>query len=486
MKNRELIFLLSIFLVYTALALVFSSSQGFWHDEIYTLTFLKGISAYDFMGSTLTGINHEFNIQYCKELLQKDNYISNFSIQILHEGHPPLYFIFLKLWSLIFGFSELALRSFSLLSGLLSIGVLYTVYKDNFKNSFIALIIVLLIIFNPYLFYYFTEARMYSFAFLLATLTFKYWIRHMIKSTVKSFDLYMFWLFTSALLYTHYYGLFFIFILVFIDLIKNGYSKKLLCYLIPFFVFLPWGLVIKQQLGYHVVHWTDGSFSFISSLKAFGLNIFTLLFSPMSDIKLVELFFGILTTVTLIFFSKKSWKEILFFFSVLFVYFIQIFIFDNLFDKHTVIVSRYYIFILIFIYWSIAVSLKKINKFLSVFLVIVYCLISSTIIYDLYSSSRAPKQMYRELAWYIEAHYDPINTLIVVEHKETMVWALAYYFNQDYTIVLASDKHKITDVNRKIIYIDECLGDNFRENNYNKNEKSKLNKIVFVGINLYE
>ena len=41
----------AIFLGYLFLGLNYSARQGFWHDEIYTLTFLKGVSVYDFEGS---------------------------------------------------------------------------------------------------------------------------------------------------------------------------------------------------------------------------------------------------------------------------------------------------------------------------------------------------------------------------------------------------------------------------------------------------
>ena len=95
MKGVEKIILSVLLLIYLSLSLVYANSQGFWHDEIYSLTFLKGISAYEFVGSTLNGIQGQVKVSYLQQLLLEDHFIENFYTQILHEGHPPLYFLFL-------------------------------------------------------------------------------------------------------------------------------------------------------------------------------------------------------------------------------------------------------------------------------------------------------------------------------------------------------------------------------------------------------
>jgi uncharacterized membrane protein len=485
MNNNTKVILFILLAVYAILGLIHCSNQGFWHDEIYTLTFLKGISAYNFEGSTLYSMNHEFHIQFLKNLFQKDNFITNFPIQILHEGHPPLYFLILKPWAILFGYSELSLRSFSLLSGLLSTLVLFFTIKDNFKGKYIPWVILLLIIFNPFLFYFFTEARMYAFAFLMATLSFKYWLKYLNNKVFNSYHFFIFTLCSAALLYTHYYGLFFILTLVFLDFIKNGFSYKLFHYSIPILIFLPWSIMLKAQLGYHDIHWTDGAFSFIDSLKGFGYNIINLFFSPMSEIKVYELVFAILMTISLFIFGRHSWRNILAFLSVLFFYFFQIFLFDQIFDHHTIIVPRYYIFIIILILWAIIESIHNGHKVFGITLMISYCLIAGNATYEIYSSSRAPKQMYQELAAYIDSGHDPKNTLIVVEPKGAMLWGLANYLKGDYSIISAKDYKTISN-NKKVVFVDEMLGVGFREGNLNNEEQQKLNLVPFVGVFLYE
>ena len=119
MRDIKKLVLVFSLLIYVVLLLLYCNKQGFWHDEIYTSTFLKGSSAYDFKGGSLYDLKDVFSIENCKKILNTDNYSNNFYLQIQHEGHPPLYFFLLKGWSLIFGYSELALRSFSVVCGIL-------------------------------------------------------------------------------------------------------------------------------------------------------------------------------------------------------------------------------------------------------------------------------------------------------------------------------------------------------------------------------
>jgi 4-amino-4-deoxy-L-arabinose transferase-like glycosyltransferase len=143
---------------------------------MYTLSFLKGVSIYNFEGSIWSKQDTIYDVNHFKTLLAEDNFYSNFPTLILHEGHPPLYFVLLKPWSYVFGFSEVALRSFSLCCGLISLLVLFTLFRKKAKHTYTAWLVLIMLIFNPFLFYFFTEARMYALAFLLAVLSFRYWI----------------------------------------------------------------------------------------------------------------------------------------------------------------------------------------------------------------------------------------------------------------------------------------------------------------------
>ena len=485
MKNKQNLILTLLLICYSFLGLSYSSHQGFWHDEIYTLTFLKGISAYTFKESTLSTFTQAIPIQYCKNLLQSDHFITNLKVQILHEGHPPLYFLFLKVWAIFFGYSEIALRSFSLVSGLLSVVTIYSLFKDNFKQNYIAWIIVLIILFNPFLFYYFTEARMYSLAFLLAVLVFKYWLKYLTQKKYKSYDYLWFLLASIALLYTHYYGIFFFFILIFWDVFKFGINIKLFNYIVPLVIFAPWTYVIKTQTHLHQIHWTDGSYTFLVSLIGYGNALISLFFSPMSNATKIDSIFAIIVSLALIYFIANTWKWRFIYIGIAFLYFLQIFLFDKVLNHHTIVVSRYLIFILIFFYWATAKSILNTPLKFSISLTIIYCIVAGINFYHIYTLQLAPKQMFKELAGYINARHDPINTVIVVEPAGPAIWGLSYYLDSNFYIVSA-EYSKTIDPSKRKIYVDEMLGDTYWEGHLNNKEQSNLKLVPFVGLFLYE
>ena len=381
-KDKYIIIIVLFF--YTLLGLIHSNNQGFWHDEIYTLTFLKGISAYTFEGNTLSEYTDELPVYYCKQILDTDNFIQNFPRQIIHEGHPPLYFILLKGWSNIFGYSELALRSFSLVSGLFSIMVLFGLIKRYFKNRN-AIWIILLILFNPFLFYYFTEARMYALAFFLATLCFKYWLKFKEQKEWKSYDSLWFTLSALALLFTHYYGLFFLLSLGFYDILKNGFTFRLISYSIPIIIFSPWIFIIRLQTEIHNIHWTDESLSFVNSSMGFGKGLISLFFSPMSDSQNYENLFAIIVGIIIIGYISSKWKYRLQNILVFVVYFSLIYTFDLILNNHTIIVSRYYIFILIIFYWGIVKAIDNAPQKIGLSFIIIYFILGGLAIYKIYS-----------------------------------------------------------------------------------------------------
>lgn len=81
--------------------------------------------------------------------------------------HPPGYYWLLKVWSLFFGTSAVAMRSFSALLGVLLVYLIYCIGRyfrpqaPQLKSSWPALAAALLATLNPFQIYYSQEARMY-------------------------------------------------------------------------------------------------------------------------------------------------------------------------------------------------------------------------------------------------------------------------------------------------------------------------------------
>ncbi|MFA6017374.1 MAG: glycosyltransferase family 39 protein [Patescibacteria group bacterium] len=150
------------------------------------------------------------------------------------DFNPPLYYFLLHYWMKIFGSSEIALRSLSLVFfwGTIYIAFLFLneVFKMKQKKAFFYLI---LFIANPLLLYYAFEARMYSmFAFFAALSYFAFY--------KKNDRLYLFA--TIAGLFTHYFMLLVVFsqlLFLIINKINVGYIKKKVIYL-SLIIFSPW------------------------------------------------------------------------------------------------------------------------------------------------------------------------------------------------------------------------------------------------------
>src|SRR3990167_2729194 len=96
-------------------------------------------------------------------LVSKMSFVEIFTKFLPNDFHPPFYYLFMKYWVNIFGYSEISLRLPSVIFALLTV---YLVYKMFGK------IAAILLATAPLLFYYAQEARMYSLTTFLVTLVF--------------------------------------------------------------------------------------------------------------------------------------------------------------------------------------------------------------------------------------------------------------------------------------------------------------------------
>ena len=145
--------LLLVFLLAFLLRLI-ALNQSLWLDEATTA---RVVQKYEF-----TQIINEFS---------------------RNDFHPPLYYLFMKAWTNVFGYSEIALRFPSVLFSLLTGYIVYLIGKKLFsndsglatlarmtKNRNIGMWAAVFFLFNPLIIYYSQEARMYILATFFLTL----------------------------------------------------------------------------------------------------------------------------------------------------------------------------------------------------------------------------------------------------------------------------------------------------------------------------
>lgn len=118
------------------------------------------------------------------------------------DFNPPLYYFLVHYWMILFGSSEISIRSISLIFFAINIYFFYLFCKNVFNiKSKIIWVYTFLFAINPFLLYYAFEGRMYSMFALLTTLSMYFFFQ-------RKWGKYV--IFSILGIYTHY---FFIFVL---------------------------------------------------------------------------------------------------------------------------------------------------------------------------------------------------------------------------------------------------------------------------------
>ncbi|MDO8503196.1 MAG: glycosyltransferase family 39 protein [bacterium] len=165
------------------------------------------------------------------------------------DFHPPFHYLLLKGWGTVFGFSEVAARSLSVLFGVATIWLVFLMGKNLF-NKKTGLISVLFLATAPLHIYYSQEARMYVPATFFAIVVVLFFLKLIGKNGDNLINWLGFILSGIALLYTDY---------------------------LPGFIFVPLALYLfvfeKQHLRVNAKKWAV-SFVAIVLLFAFWLPTF--------------------------------------------------------------------------------------------------------------------------------------------------------------------------------------------------------------------
>lgn len=136
--NVSLIFILIV----SFLLRIISLNQSFWLDE-----------------TTSAGVARD---------LSYSQIITKFS---LGDFHPPLYYLLLRLWSQVFGISEVSARGLSIVFGLATVYVVFLLGKKLFDRK-IGVVAALLLATSGLHVYYSQEARMYAMTTFFTALAF--------------------------------------------------------------------------------------------------------------------------------------------------------------------------------------------------------------------------------------------------------------------------------------------------------------------------
>lgn len=140
-KKKELIFIILLTCLGAFLRFNRLADQEFWKDEAFT------------------------------GIIVKKSWAKAWNLT-LNDTHPPLYNMLLKAWGELFGYTDFALRSLSVVLGTLTIPlVFYLVKKLQNLSRLTPYFAAIIVTANPFLVYYSQESRSYALLGLVTVLT---------------------------------------------------------------------------------------------------------------------------------------------------------------------------------------------------------------------------------------------------------------------------------------------------------------------------
>ncbi|MEK7450789.1 MAG: glycosyltransferase family 39 protein, partial [Patescibacteria group bacterium] len=176
-------------------------------------------------------------------LLSEKNPLQIISLS-MRDTTPPLHYLLLHYWMVMFGTSEVALRGLSFSFHILTVFVVFLIARQLIKSTLVQSLIVLATLLNPFLLQYAFETRAYSLLALLSVLGIYFIItkKYVLSSVVF-----------ALAVFTHNFTLFTLIALVFWFFYTNKQRLKetkteiLQLFTAPVIALLVWGSIIWQQ-----------------------------------------------------------------------------------------------------------------------------------------------------------------------------------------------------------------------------------------------
>lgn len=424
--------------LFAVLAYTQLTRYGLWHDEIYTLSFMHGVDAYLFTGSDLQESSRH-PLAWYQQLLQQDQYWPHFWRDIVHEGHPPLYFLLLKGWTLLWGTGERGLRSFSLLAATLTL--LVAGQTGQLVSRRAAWLLPLLLACCPPFLYFALEARMYALYLLLAALNL-YWLLRLLQQPASAPATGLGWFVATgvALVYTHYYGVFWYGCLALVLAVRLARQRAwgpLLLLALPGLALLGWLPVLHQQTAAHKDHWTNGYLGLVASGRQYlrgGADLLLAQTPTNSELAAVG-GLALLALLNLGVPTRQQTRRWAVPAGLLLLYGAGVILLDGLLNHHTIAVPRYYLplqFALLL--GLVALGERGKSRLVQATVTAGFMLLFAKVQVQQLTKMREAKQMYREAGRYLAQRYPPTSVEVVVSPNGPTTLGIAYYCPANFVV----------------------------------------------------
>jgi hypothetical protein len=251
--------LLVVFALAALVRLSVASGSGLWADEVFSLAMATGHSlehsaaiAQPLLGDFIEP-DRPVPTEEFRRYLKHDNPPASparvIRATFLSDTSPPLYYLLLYAWTLIFGTSDIVLRLFSITCSLACLPLLADVARRTGGERAVFASCALFA-FSPLAIYYSTEGRMYSLLWLCVLAT--TWSSLLLQERGDRIGIYAFWIAASAAGFlTHYFFLFpWLAIVAYLLIRPEKFVRRNLaaCLLLTAILILPWYLKLPESL----------------------------------------------------------------------------------------------------------------------------------------------------------------------------------------------------------------------------------------------
>jgi uncharacterized membrane protein len=274
--TRLTLFLAVVVLLGIGFRLINLDGKLYWHDEAYTSLRVSGYTQAEVRQQVFNGEVIEVAALEKYQRLNLDRGAGNtLKVMIVDDAqHPPLYYVLVRYWVLAFGNSIAAIRSFSVLAGLLMLPAIYCLCQEWFASPTVSFMAVALVAISPFHILYAQEAREYALWTLLIILSSWALLRALRVKTAWSWVVYAVMLLLSF--YTY----------LFTGLVAIGHgayviarrsSRNTIAYLLASGVavicFLPWLWIVIATWSTNGATWTAVPIPLLIWLKLWGMSL---------------------------------------------------------------------------------------------------------------------------------------------------------------------------------------------------------------------
>lgn len=271
-KKHRFFLIIGLIISFGIILRLLNLQGSFSHDEWYT---------YDVVARNFTDMN----------------------AQMYPDVHVPLYFYLVKIFVTIFGMSELTLRIFSVILGILGL-VAFAIFTKKFFANKVAILSTAILSFSVFHIAYSQVARMYSLLFLAIVCSLYFMFELLFQE--KKYSLLGYIISNLIIIYTHFFGAFFILfqlIVLFIYQEKLQNKKRIILgHLWMFISMIPFGIFMLIQVYRKII-----GTSYADWMPPTTLTDLYVGFSAMSSNHILSIFFLIIF-IYFIYKQTKSFK----------------------------------------------------------------------------------------------------------------------------------------------------------------------------------